>query len=89
MFPALPGSLCGELAGKGASWSVVNTEGQTPTTGALIIRNLLRIFDVSLFFLPLIAVALFPLRQRAADLAAGTLVVLNGSATDQKQDPPK
>jgi uncharacterized RDD family membrane protein YckC len=68
---------------------VVTTEGQTPTTGALVIRNLLRIFDVSLFFLPLIAVALFPLRQRAADLAAGTLVVLNDSATDQKQDPPK
>lgn len=53
-------------------------EGSRPAPGALLARNLLRIIDIVLLF-PLVMILFSPLRQRVGDLAAGTLVVLDGS----------
>ena len=90
IFTTLVESLGGRSLGKILlGLRVVTMQGQPASTGALVIRNLLRIFDVSFFFLPLLVVVMFPLRQRAADLAAGTLVVINSSADNQGQDGPR
>jgi uncharacterized RDD family membrane protein YckC len=90
IFTTLVESVAGRSLGKILfGLRVVKTDGQAPGTGALVVRNLLRIFDVSLFFLPLLSVVLFPLRQRAADLAAGTLVIVNGAASNKGQDESK
>jgi uncharacterized RDD family membrane protein YckC len=86
IFTTLVESMGGRSLGKILmGLRVVTTEGKPATTGALVVRNLLRIFDVSLFFIPLLAIPMFPLRQRAGDLAAGTLVVLNAQ-DEQGQD---
>ena len=57
---------------------VVTLEGNRPPAVAIILRNLLRVIDLFLFF-PVMLVLIFfsPLRQRAGDIAAGTLVVTN------------
>lgn len=54
---------------------VVSLDGTAPTRGQFAIRNVLRVIDVGLYFLPLMLVPFSPLRQRAGDVAAGTLVV--------------
>lgn len=54
---------------------IVGVEGEPADTSALITRNLLRVIDAGILFLPLLMIVLMPLRQRAGDLAAGTLVV--------------
>ena len=54
---------------------VVALDGSRPTTGALLARNLLRVVDLLIVFFPLVLVLFSPLRQRAGDVAAGTLVV--------------
>jgi uncharacterized RDD family membrane protein YckC len=56
---------------------VVGLDGGRARPGALLTRNLLRVIDLSVFFFPLVLVLYSPLRQRAGDVAAGTLVVLN------------
>jgi uncharacterized RDD family membrane protein YckC len=56
---------------------VVGLDGKRPTPGALLTRNLLRVIDVLMGFLPLVLVLYSPLRQRAGDVAAGTMVVLD------------
>ena len=56
---------------------VVALDGKRPAPGALLTRNLLRVIDVLMGFLPLVLVLYSPLRQRAGDVAAGTLVVLD------------
>lgn len=82
LYMTLVESLGGRSFGKVLlGLRVVSTEGLTPTPGALALRNVLRLFDVSFFFLPVLFVVFFPMRQRAGDLAAGTLVVL---ASDSK-----
>ncbi len=53
----------------------VTIEGGTPDTGQFLIRNLLRIID--LLWFPLTLVLISPLRQRSADVAAGTMVIRN------------
>ena len=52
---------------------VVGLDGKPATAGARLMRNALRIID--LFAFPLALILFSPLRQRAGDLAAGTLVV--------------
>jgi uncharacterized RDD family membrane protein YckC len=52
---------------------VVTDYGEKPRPWQLLIRNLLRVIDLLCF--PLLLVAISPLRQRSADLAAGTMVV--------------
>jgi uncharacterized RDD family membrane protein YckC len=54
---------------------VIGLDGQPAKPGALVTRNVLRVIEVGLGFLPVLMVLLFPLRQRAGDVAAGTLVV--------------
>ena len=67
---------------------VVTRHGETPTALALLTRNLLRMFDLSLFFLPVVAIIFSPARQRAGDLAAGTVVIYDEAedAKDSKGD---
>ena len=68
--------LTGRTIGKAVcGLRVVSLDGSTATPGQLVIRNLLRVIDVGLYFLPLLLIPFSPLRQRAADAAAGTMVV--------------
>lgn len=54
---------------------IVGLDGQPARAPALVTRNVLRVIEVGLGFLPLLMIVVFPLRQRAGDVAAGTLVV--------------
>jgi uncharacterized RDD family membrane protein YckC len=54
---------------------VVSLTGERPNKLSLLLRNILRVIDVGLLFVPLVVVLLSPLRQRTGDVAAGTLVV--------------
>ncbi len=54
---------------------VISIDGSAPTLGSLLIRNLLRVIDIGLMFLPLAVILFSRLRQRTGDVAAGTLVV--------------
>lgn len=65
---------------------VVGLDGQRPTPGAMLTRNLLRLIDLSMVLFPLVLVLYSPLRQRAGDLAAGTLVVLDKVAPEPATD---
>jgi len=81
LFTTLVESLTGRSVGKMiTNLRVIGLDGGPATTGALVARNLLRLIDVGLFFFPLVMVMLFPLRQRAGDVAAGTLVVMGAGA---------
>jgi uncharacterized RDD family membrane protein YckC len=61
---------------------VVGLDGERPGPGPLVVRNLLRIIDVLIAFFPLVLVLYSPLRQRAGDVAAGTLVVLSKAGAE-------
>jgi uncharacterized RDD family membrane protein YckC len=61
----------------------VTVEVATPNTGQFLIRNLLRVID--LIWFPLTLVLISPLRQRSADVAAGTMVIRN----TPQESPPK
>jgi uncharacterized RDD family membrane protein YckC len=67
---------------------VVGLDGAPATPAALVMRNVLRIVDVGLWMFPLLIITVFPLRQRAGDVAAGTLVVTEGGApsTEEKSE---
>jgi uncharacterized RDD family membrane protein YckC len=68
--------LTGRTMGKAmVGLRVVSLDGSVPDRGQLLTRNLLRIIDVGLLFIPALLVPLSPLRQRVGDAAAGTLVV--------------
>jgi uncharacterized RDD family membrane protein YckC len=54
---------------------VVGLTGERPNKLSLLLRNLLRVIDLGLLFVPLVVVLFSPLRQRTGDVAAGTLVV--------------
>jgi uncharacterized RDD family membrane protein YckC len=73
---------------------VVALDGTRPTANQILIRNLLRIIDAGLGFLPLALVPFSPLRQRAGDAAAGTLVVTavekeKEEEATESNEPPK
>jgi uncharacterized RDD family membrane protein YckC len=53
---------------------IVNLDGTRPSLSAIIARNLLRLIDLVLMWMPLAIMLFSPLRQRAGDIAAGTLV---------------
>lgn len=64
---------------------VIRLDGKAPRVGATLLRNLLRLIDVSILFPLAMALVLFtPLRQRVGDLAAGTVVVFKDG---KKRDP--
>jgi uncharacterized RDD family membrane protein YckC len=60
-------------------------EGAKPAPRALLTRNLLRIIDIVLLF-PLVMILFSPLRQRVGDLAAGTLVIVDGAGPLPPED---
>ena len=57
---------------------IANLDGTRATARALLVRNVMRLVDITLALFPLIMVFLSPLRQRIGDVAAGTLVVRSG-----------
>ena len=74
---------------------VANLDGSRVTPRAAVVRNVLRIVDLTLALFPLVMVFFSPLRQRLGDVAAGTLVVRSGvtipppparGATDESAD---
>jgi uncharacterized RDD family membrane protein YckC len=67
---------------------VIGLDGQQAKPGALITRNVLRVIEVGLGFFPLLMILLFPLRQRAGDVAAGTLVVLDAKLRKEPLEEP-
>jgi uncharacterized RDD family membrane protein YckC len=67
---------------------VASLDGRRPSAGALLTRNLLRLIDLALGFFPLVLLLYSPLRQRAGDVAAGTLVVLNKQGDEPAADAP-
>jgi uncharacterized RDD family membrane protein YckC len=78
--------ICGQSIGKMVfGLRVLDTEGKPPGAGAIIMRNLLRGFDVMLVA-PLLIMLITPLHQRVGDLLAGTVVVsLNGEEEEETQ----
>lgn len=66
-------AFCRSLGKMLTGLHVVGLDGRTAGMGARIVRNALRVIDLVGF--PLALVVFSPLRQRAGDLAAGTLVV--------------
>jgi uncharacterized RDD family membrane protein YckC len=52
---------------------IIGLDGKRPSAGARLMRNLLRLIDIPV--MPLALILFSPLRQRAGDLAAGTIVV--------------
>lgn len=64
---------------------VVMADGSKPNTRAIVLRNLLRVIDVSMMFVPTMLVIISPLRQRVGDVAAETIVVSDSPATPSEQ----
>lgn len=63
---------------------VAALDGMPASARAVVVRNLLRIVDVAMMFLPLLLVLISPLRQRVGDIAAETIVIKVPSA----EQPP-
>jgi uncharacterized RDD family membrane protein YckC len=57
---------------------IVTLAGTPAPRAALLLRNVLRLVDLILMWLPLAMILFSPLRQRVGDLAAGTLVARAG-----------
>ena len=78
LHTALTEIAFGRTVGKAAcGLRVVGLDGERAPPGSLVTRNLLRLIDLSMAMFPLVLVLYSPLRQRAGDVAAGTLVVLD------------
>jgi uncharacterized RDD family membrane protein YckC len=56
---------------------VVGLDGRRAPPAAMLTRNVLRLVDVAIVMFPLVLILYSPLRQRAGDVAAGTIVVLD------------
>ena len=65
---------------------VISVTGQPATRSQLATRNLLRIIDVLLQLFPLLLIPFSPLRQRAGDAAAGTIVVTIHPQPKEKEE---
>jgi uncharacterized RDD family membrane protein YckC len=79
-------SLAGRSLGKLLmGLRVIGLDGQPAKPGALVLRNVLRVIEVGLAFIPVLMILLFPLRQRAGDVAAGTLVVMDDGTAQKKE----
>jgi len=76
--------ICGRSIGKMVfGLQVMGSDGNPPKVWAILLRNLLRVFDVTLG-LPLLLVFITPLQQRVGDLIAGTVVV--GSEAEEEDN---
>lgn len=67
---------------------VVALDGTPATTGAILLRNALRVLDFSLMLLPILLLLISPSRQRLGDLAARTVVVADGPAKVAEAETP-
>jgi uncharacterized RDD family membrane protein YckC len=77
--------ICGQSIGKMVfGLRVVDVKGKAPSAAAIVLRNVLRVADVTLG-LPLLMVFLTPLRQRLGDLVAGTVVISRDSEEDEEE----
>jgi uncharacterized RDD family membrane protein YckC len=77
--------ICGQSIGKMVfGLRVVDLKGKPPTAWAIVLRNLLRVADVTLG-LPLLIVLMTPLRQRVGDLIAGTVVISRDGEEAEEQ----
>jgi hypothetical protein len=76
-YPLFEGLWQGRTPGKRAQrLRVVRTDGQPAGFAAIIVRNLIRIVDVSLLpFVAVISMLVTRRAQRLGDLAAGTMVI--------------
>jgi uncharacterized RDD family membrane protein YckC len=57
---------------------VVMIDGTPPIRRAIILRNLLRVLDVMIYFAPLLLMLVSPLRQRIGDIVGETIVIRDG-----------
>ncbi|MDX1432805.1 MAG: RDD family protein [Gammaproteobacteria bacterium] len=76
--PLLEITMKGRTPGKRlAGIRIVSTSGETPSVGALLIRNVFRLVDAlpSFYILGLVVVMATPRHVRIGDIAAGTLLV--------------
>lgn len=80
---ALAGRSLGKILFK---LRVVRMNGEKLKPGAVVVRNVLRLIDWSLLFVPLLLMAFLPLRQRPGDVVAGTLVVQDGVKEEEPAD---
>jgi uncharacterized RDD family membrane protein YckC len=84
MHTLLAELICGQSIGKMVfGLRVMGSDGNPPKAWSLVIRNLLRVFDVTLLGFPLLIVFINPLHQRVGDLISGTVVV-GGEAEDEE-----
>lgn len=67
---------------------VVAVEGKPADWSALLMRNILRVVDIWLAWVPLILVFYTPLRQRIGDVAAATVVVTNAPIRQAQESDP-
>lgn len=66
----------GRTPGKAAMGiRVVRLDGSAADVGAVLVRNLVRIIDVLVFFVGLVVMFFNPLSRRLGDMAAGTVVI--------------
>ena len=66
----------GRTFGKSAmGLRVVRLDGSAPDFAAFLVRNLVRIIDVGVFYAGLLVMFFHPLSRRLGDLAAGTVVI--------------
>jgi uncharacterized RDD family membrane protein YckC len=81
--PVLEVALSGRTPGKRmAGVRLVTTQGHTPGTGALLLRNVFRLLDSlpGLYIVGLVAVAVTRQQVRIGDLAAGLVLVYDDTA---------
>jgi uncharacterized RDD family membrane protein YckC len=64
---------------------IVGLDGRPANAGARVLRNVFRVIDLIIPGIPLALILFSPLRQRAGDLGAGTVVV-HGQA-EEKSEP--
>jgi uncharacterized RDD family membrane protein YckC len=66
---------------------VLAVDGQAPSRGAIVMRNLLRVIEgPGLLGVPLLAIYFTPLRQRIGDMLAGTLVVTKNPSDKEESE---
>ena len=84
--PVLELLMHGRTPGKRmAGARIVTLEGATPSTGALLMRNVFRLIDSlpAFYVVGLVCCVLTAHRVRIGDLAAGTVLILDDSKTAQ------
>ena len=88
LYTTLMEALIGRSIGKVVlGLRIISLDGSPPQPAALVTRNLLRLIDVGVFFLSLVMILLFPLRQRAGDVAAGTIVIFGEVQKKGDEEP--